>query len=172
MTKGVNVAALNTMHQTPQANGMLRIAFELPRDPDDPDWPPSSAETMWASRVGADVAIIMNVPFYVRELSYGDTVVYRVGATASVYEFERILKRGGHSTYRILFTGAKGQEAFAQWWLLLEEIGCTYERADDDLVAIDVPPGVDVAAVYRILEEGERQDVWGFEEGYYFTQMA
>lgn len=37
------------------------------------------------------------------------------------------------------------------------------------LYAIDISPGVDIARVYKIMEELENQGVWEFEEGHYFN---
>ncbi len=51
-------------------------------------------------------------------------------------------------------------------WRRLQELGCTYERANRRLIAIDVPPRTDVYAVYRVLEEGEKAKYWEFEEGH------
>jgi hypothetical protein len=33
--------------------------------------------------------------------------------------------------------------------------------------AVDIPPGTDVSAIYRLLQEGEDANVWAFEEGYF-----
>lgn len=35
------------------------------------------------------------------------------------------------------------------------------------LYAVDIPPGIDVHKVYALLEAGESDDVWGFDEGNY-----
>ncbi|MBA2303960.1 MAG: DUF4265 domain-containing protein [Acidobacteria bacterium] len=49
----------------------------------------------------------------------------------------------------------------------LSSYGCTFERADKRLVAIDVPPDADISGVYRALEEGGHTGEWDFEEGHY-----
>ena len=58
------------------------------------------------------------------------------------------------------------EEKFARDWEPLEKLGCTYERANRRLVAIDVPPRSDVYAVYAVLEDGEKDGLWEFEEGH------
>ena len=44
----------------------------------------------------------------------------------------------------------------------------TYESAEMNtlLLAVDVPPGVDVYAAYTLLEKGEADGIWYFEEGH------
>ncbi len=71
-----------------------------------------------------------------------------------------VVEPSGHSTYRII----SGVEVFTRRWPILSRCGCTYERADDRLVAIDVP--AHIVSVYRALEDGERAGEWDFEEGH------
>lgn len=53
---------------------------------------------------------------------------------------------------------------FEKAWDKLQSLGCTYERATDRLIAIDVPPETDIYEAYAVLELGENDKVWGFEE--------
>lgn len=55
-------------------------------------------------------------------------------------------------------------------WSELEVLGCTYEGSNVGerlLYAVDVPPHAAVAEVYRLLEQGESEGDWEFEEGFY-----
>ena len=58
-------------------------------------------------------------------------------------------------------------------WNALKDRGCSYESATISmnigwrvLYSVDVPPSADVHEVYRLLERGELDDVWDFQEGY------
>ena len=73
-----------------------------------------------------------------------------------------VVARGGHSTYRVVGDA----DRFARRWPTLSAHGCTFERANATLVAIDVPPEAAIHDVYRALEAGERAGDWDFEEGH------
>lgn len=156
-------------HGAPGENdGLLRVRFVLPRDSDDPDWPPSTAELMWAEPCGSDRAILRNVPFYARGVAFGDLIATRIGEEDEAAVFEGVVRHNGHSTYRLVIIAEEPEAVFPEWWPRLADLGCTYERADRILIAIDMAPNVDVREAYRILETGEKEGVWDFEEGFYY----
>ena len=71
-----------------------------------------------------------------------------------------------HSTYQLIVNDPAGHALCRRYWQPLEDLGCTFERADAKLIAIDVPPEVDVHRAYAFLEAGETDGVWNFEEGH------
>ena len=84
--------------------------------------------------------------------------------------FLRIVSRGGHSTYRIRLPIGSDHNFFLEQWLALEKLGCTYEGSSAStkrLYALDIPPNANVAAVYLVLEKGEQEGIWEFEEAHY-----
>ena len=124
------------------------------------------AENLWAQRTGRGSFKIDNIPFYAYGVSVGDIVAAE--EVEGHLRFHAVLSRGGHSTYRVLVKSEEGYESdgFKALWISLERLGCSREVARSRVVAIDVPPSTDVFAVYQILEEGERQGVWSFEEAH------
>jgi hypothetical protein len=60
---------------------------------------------------------------------------------------------------------------FTERWLAFRELGCTYETANQKYLSIDLPPNTDVSRVYSLLNDGEKEGVWVFEEGYYAEQQ-
>ena len=75
-----------------------------------------------------------------------------------------MLEKGGHRTLRLaLDPGAQLSDRNVQAFLerLLEQ-GCTHEALRPKLVAVDVPPEVDVANVAEVLHERAREGllVW------------
>ncbi len=65
-----------------------------------------------------------------------------------------------------------------EYWKKLEAIGCTYESTTLNtkhgkkvLYSIDVPDSTDLYAVYSILEDGEKNGVWMFQEGHVGHQL-
>ena len=129
-----------------------------------------SPERLWAKQLPSGGAHfeLHSSPFYAKGVSYKD-IIEAEGNPDCIGEFEyrRTLSSSGHSTYRILVP--KNSRLFAPWWEKLAAFGCTYEFADEGaelLYAVDVPPAANIFAVYQILEDGERQSVWTFDEGH------
>jgi hypothetical protein len=55
---------------------------------------------------------------------------------------------------------------FQRAWRPLQNLGCTYEVGDRRLFAVDVPQDADIHHVYALLETGEADGIWDFEEGH------
>jgi Domain of unknown function (DUF4265) len=141
-------------------DGLTRIVFEL----EESDWHDHSTESVWATAVGHDRYRIQNVPFYAYGVSYDDVVIAK--ASHGQLVFQGVSQRGGHSTYRVILNGDTTNEEFEAAWQKLESLGCTYERAGDRLIAIDVPPETNIYEAYDVLQAGERTSIWGFEEAH------
>jgi hypothetical protein len=124
------------------------------------------AENLWAEPMGDDHFRIRNIPFYVYGVSYKD-VVYATEVDGR-RRFKEIVSHNGHSTYRVLVNDQAGYESdrFQALWRRLSELGCSYEVAKCRWITIDVPPESDVFAVYGILEQGNDEGVWSFEEAH------
>lgn len=136
-------------------------------------WPPSSYESLWAEPVAPNLYRLLNIPYYLYGVSYGDVVEVMPSAPEEkIYWVHRVAEHSGHSTYRIFLSDTTDDAVFERWWSQLANLGCEYERANDRLIAIDMAPNVDVTAAYRILEAGLCQDVWDFEEGFYHKEKA
>ena len=115
-------------------------------------------ETLWAAHLGDDLYELRNVPF----LAYGYSEL-DVVTTVEVDGRRFVTGKScasGHSTYRLILPVGTDAQLSAEMWRPLQELGCTYERANRRLIAIDVPPRTDVYAVYRVLE-GEREQSIG-----------
>lgn len=48
----------------------------------------------------------------------------------------------------------------------LSSLGCEFEAITERFRAIDVPPPSDIYQVYDVLERGQDQGLWLFEEGH------
>jgi hypothetical protein len=136
-------------------------------DTDGNAWHGTTAERLWATPVGIRLYRLENSPLYAYGVSYQDVVVARKDAD-TLLRFVSVQSRGGHSTYRVVLKAASTKADFERHWKPLEQLGCTYESSADpeNVFAIDVPPSTDVYVVYPLLEDGERDGVWEFEEGH------
>ena len=128
-------------------------------------WHGHATETLWGERIGEARYRLRSVPFFARGLSVEDIVTTRIEDDVDVITSVSI--HGGHSTYRIFLANGTTPESnsFHDSWKSLSDVGCTYERATDRLLAVDVPPGADLHRVYNLLTQGEAARVWDFEEG-------
>ena len=145
---------------------MPRVSVRVPLPPG--SWHGHASETVWAeSRDGARFRIL-NSPFYAKGLSLEDIVVAKL--TSGGYVFERVVARGGHSTYRIIL--GSDVEEHASELAPLTELGCTWEQGPGRLLAVDVPASADINKVYAALEMGVASGFWDFDEGHVGHDLA
>jgi hypothetical protein len=152
------------------AKQLVKVRFEL----DPQDWHGHGGEFLWASPTSVSVGDefeLRNSPFYAKGVSFKDVVKASPSGNERVFEFESVVRRSGHSTYRLLVE--PDSPNFQSYWRTLEERGCSYEWGPITMnvgrrnhYSIDVPPSADIYEVYRLLEKGERDGVWDFEEGH------
>ncbi len=139
-----------------------KVVFEL-----DEKESPFASESVWAERLFSNTFRILNSPFFAFGVSYEDEV--EAEPDGEVFRFTQVVRRSGRSTYRLIFQGDQTakHDDFARRWVAFREAGCTYEVANQKYIAMDMPPVANVGALYSLLEDGERDGVWVFEEGYY-----
>jgi hypothetical protein len=145
------------------STNQVKVKFQV--DPNDQRG--VKTESLWAEKTESGRYRILNSPFFLFGISAEDVV--EAEEAEDGLGFRRVVFRGGHSTYRIFLQGSrtiKGND-FRTYWEPISALGATFENADDHFVAIDIPPGKDVAAIYRLLEKGEQDDIWAFEEVHY-----
>lgn len=137
------------------------VKLTLALEPD--AWHGSTTETLWVEPVGSGQYRLANVPFFAFGLSLRDVVLAHEEGGRLV--FSSALRRGGHSTYRLLVKPARQQD-FPEFWDPLQASGCTFEQGKGNLFAVDVPESANIFDVYKLFEAGEKAGVWSFEEGH------
>lgn len=150
------------MKQSRPGAGLAKITYRFPLDA----WHGYATETLWAQQAGEATYRLRSVPFYARGLSYDDIVVAQPEGDALV--FSHVSLHGGHSTYRTFLADGVDVDssAFREYWAPLAKLGCTFEQATNRLLAIDVSPNADIHLVYDLLQRGEDDGRWHFEEGH------
>ena len=135
-----------------------KVDFRLTKDED--GYPPSDWEGLWAEPAGAGRWRLDNIPFYVYDVSNRDVIAAE--EADGRLEFRKVLERGGHSTFRIIFEDLATVKRVRDE---LRAMGCSTEGSNiKRLVSVDVKSGVSVDAVRAYLEaEGERSGL-GFED--------
>jgi len=146
------------------ADRFVKVVFEVPRDDD--GWPPVAREGLWAVPVTSDTVRLHNSPWFVRGVANGDLIRVRKDEDGQLWADER-LEWSGTCTIRVVpfrkgpLDGSRQRvlDAFAP-------LGVNGEGVEQyGIVALDVPPDVDLAAVKRLLREGARDGWWDYEEG-------
>jgi hypothetical protein len=142
----------------------VRVVFRLDHDED--GWPPTATERLWATPVGDGMAKIDNVPFFVRNLAWGDVVQTVPGPGGALWATARI-SWSGRCTIRVI-PFSKGPLAGSHQAVLdaFAPLGVGGEGVESyGIVALDVPSDADLPAVARLLRRGARDGWWDYEEG-------
>lgn len=137
-----------------------RVIFKLNQDDD--GYPPFSREGIWAIRIAGDIWKVDNIPFFSSEVSNHDSIRALKGADDDLF-FDSVVSRGGHSTIRIFFNeSSKISEVRAS----LKNIGCSSEGTNiKRLIAVDIPPDVNMREVESYLKELKSNDLIDVEHG-------
>jgi hypothetical protein len=104
---------------------------------------------------------IVSVPFYLRNVAYGDTITTRQNPSGYV-EFDKVIARSGHSVYRILLYDPSIKD---EWIRRFLDFGVLLEH-DGNLIAIAVPPASDADALVSVILDGKNKGLWGAQDGY------
>jgi hypothetical protein len=123
-----------------------------------------NSELLWASE-SKDGYVLENSPTCAYGFSYKDTV--SVLPIDGFLVVTGVVSRGGHSTYRIVLQQDFNPEEWSAYWKPLQDLGCSYESdKSHNIFSVDVRPEADIYAVYKILDRGEDEGFWQFEEGH------
>jgi len=115
------------------------------------DWPPFPAETVTARLIDTFVVQVTGIPWFAYDIAVDDQVAVTHDGTS--YIGRHVRRVGGHSTVRVVATTAEELAPVAD---ALRALGATVVAAGDPtLLAVDVPPSVDLAAIRRTLTAAE-----------------
>lgn len=136
----------------------VKVVVKLEKDED--DYPPADYEGLWARPLGEGLFQIDNVPFFAKGIAWGDIV--SASELEQELRFLAVVRPSGHSTLRLLINDEKDVPSVKA---LLEKLGCAIERSHiPGLISVDVPPTVPMTTLKSVLDDGEAQGRWGYEE--------
>lgn len=138
-----------------------KILFYLDRDQD--GYPPVDVESLWASSRDEGYELD-NIPFYAKGVALGDIVSAEADAGGALV-YGRVVRRGGHSTYRIWLRDA-GPDEVQRTVDVLRGHGLAVEMDVPGLLAIDIPPSVSLDGAEAVLFEGADSGRWELQDGY------
>ncbi|WP_406700127.1 DUF4265 domain-containing protein [Singulisphaera sp. Ch08] len=138
---------------------LIRVVMELVRD--DEGYPPFDSERVWAKEARDGGYLIDNIPFFASQATYGDVidVEYRDGEAY----FLRTREWSKNSLLRVIFFDNQDPSPLRSE---LSRLGCETELSEINttLLAINVPPNIDMGSVRGLLEDGSRKGLWDYEE--------
>ena len=123
-------------------------------------------ERLWAKKLQTNQFQVKNIPFYVKGISYGD-IIEGKEISEDVFEFVKIIKYSGHSTFRIYVNNdvLNKEKVLRNIINELNDMGVKTEGLEDSiLTAIDVPSNVDISKVGQYLNDKYRIGLLDYEE--------
>jgi hypothetical protein len=146
-----------------QLPGLVRVSFSLEQQD---GWPPFASEGLWAKPLGDDTYRVDNTPWFARNVAADDIVEARAGSDGVLWAISKI-EWSGRLTIRVLV--ARDGPLDGDMAAVIESfrpLGVTGEGMGQyRLVALDIPPDTDLAAVKALLDAGVADGRWHFEEG-------
>jgi len=141
-----------------QEEQFQKIIFPLERDEE--GYPPADLESLWGRSLANNLFQIDNIPFFVRGVSCEDIVA--VQAIGKDLYFKEIVHTSGHSTVRIIVYDENQTQPLRQ---SLRDYGCSSELSHiSTLISVDIPPEIELSKIIDFLAQGEKQEIWGYEE--------
>lgn len=131
-------------------------------------WPPVAFEELEAKPLGDHRYQLLSPPAFAEQLAIGDvvSVEHPEPPEAEQVWVDSVIESSGHSTVRVVFIQAAGQEAESGLRRDLEGLGArVHDTGFQGLIAVDIPGEVDYRAVRELLGEGESRELWDFDEG-------
>jgi hypothetical protein len=130
----------------------------------------AGAETLWAEEVSDGRYRLLNTPFFAFGYSWGDIV--RCAPQGGRLRVVSIERDSGNATIRIYFA-TDADSASVQYVLdELRSVGCSYERGAGGLVAVNVPPHMEVpfSQMSNFLNDQGNKVIAGWEVGNWPTE--
>lgn len=119
-------------------------------------------ERLWARPLGHDLYVLANIPAFVVGVSLGDVV--RAKGKGSSVRFQRVVERGGHSTFHVARAESSVEPDWIAWTSRLHGGQIGFERVTAKLLAVDAGDDQSARYVQTLLEEGMAAGVWLFDE--------
>jgi hypothetical protein len=114
-------------------------------------------ETLWATPVSPGLYRLDNSPFWASGVSWNDVVEAQPDPDGML-RMARVAEKSGHRTIRVYFPREQADSSDAKAALQhLNDLGATYEGMNPTYIAVDIPPGVQLAPITGFLTEKEIQ---------------
>ena len=143
---------------------LVKVRFRL--EPDADAWPPVGSEGLWAESLGDGEFRIQNTPWFVCGVANGDIVRAAADCDGVLWARDHV-RWSGWGTVRVIpfrdgpLAGDLGAvlDVFRPYNVSGEGL------AQYGIVALEIPPDSDFAAIKSRLIDGERLGSWSYDEG-------
>lgn len=133
---------------------LRKIGFKISED--------GKEETLWAFPVGNNIYCLDNSPFFAYGVSWKDIVQAEPDENGFPF-FSGIIEKSGHRTVRVLLE--KDSHQVDDLIAKILELGCTCETAFSRILAVDIPPHVEMQTVTDYLTSTNLQ--WEYADPTY-----
>ena len=127
-------------------------------------YPPVSMESIWAEETEEGYLKINNIPFYSKEISFGD-IVSVIQKEENYLLYDKTIIHSKNSTLRIVFFN-ENQKFKDKILAKLIDLGCESEVFNVNFYAINIPIQVDIEEIYIFLDEFVETDDLDYDTGY------
>lgn len=118
-------------------------------------------ESLWAKALGDDLYEIRNIPFCAYGLNFGDVVRATADASDLKPEVRALVHPSGNRTLRLGFdVDSERQAGLIE---AIESMGAWVERADPQVICINVPPRVSYDELRDFLDQQESAGTLEYE---------
>jgi hypothetical protein len=142
----------------------VKVRFELEQD--ETGWPPASSEGLWALPVGDDLFELDNNPWFAMNVAAGDVFRARPDGDGVLWAVERV-RSSGNNTIRVIPSGSGPMAGDRQAVLdAFAPFGVDGEGIEQfGMVSLNVPTDLALAEIKGLLQRGERDGWWDYDEG-------
>lgn len=120
-------------------------------------------ESMWAKPLGNNLFEIRNTPFYAYGLNWGDVVRAESAESNFKPEVLEFVKYDGNKILQIYFAEQTDENVQTGYLETLKQFKVSYERANYNLIALDIEPEADYDAVCAKLWKSEQKGILEYE---------
>ncbi len=141
--------------------GLIRIRIRL----DGSGEAGPAEDSVWAESLGSERYRVESCPFFAYGISRDDVIRADEAPGQGGPVLDDVLEKGGHRTLRLTL-GPSVELRSAQVQRILEkliDLGCTHELLRPRLVAIDLPPEVDLAVAAELLQAASTSGALSWE---------
>ena len=138
-------------------NNHIKILFKLKKDSD--GYPPVDWESIWATQINYNNCIINNLPFYIYDLSFGDTISFN--KLNDEFYFDKLINKSSYSLIRVY---CKNKDVMEKLKLELELQKCKWEYSNTfSLASIAIPKDVFLKDVEIVISKYKNYDFIEYE---------
>jgi hypothetical protein len=126
-----------------------KVLFRVPEEDGS-----AQVETLWAFDLGNNEYQLDNSPFYAYSVSWQDVVYAPYDSTEEFATFQRVVRKSGNRTVRVIFDvpPEPGNQA-DQVLKGLQALGCGYEGANRRYLSINIPATANLNQIGAYLTE-------------------